>query len=260
MSQATVKHLSLREAAEVCVRHGIGAIGIWRETLGDVRTDARMLRDLGLRVSSLTRSGQFVTTTAQEHAAMIDDSRRAIEEAAILGAECLTVLGSGCVQLASGEATAQMADGLAEIYHDAEQAGVVLGVEAGHPMRADQTVLTTLESVADLLDQLPPSAALGALVDIYNTWWDPLLAQKIERLRGRIVGVQIADWLAPMPPFQPCRGFLGDGTIAFRPILDAIDATGYTGSIEVEIFNQEIWALPADDIARRVVEGFALAG
>lgn len=260
LNQITVSPLGLREAADLCVRHGIGAIGVWRDKLGDVRADARMLRAAGLSVSSLTRAGQFSAPTQAERDERIEDTRRAIEAAAELGAGCLTVLGSGRMSLDWSEAQKHLADGLAAVFAEAEAAGVRLGVEATHPMRAEASVLVTLATVADLLDALPPSPALAALIDVYNVWWDPALARGLDRLRGRIAGVQLADWLSPIPPFTPNRGFMGDGLIDFRANCDAIDATGYDGPIEVEIFNRDIWALPPDETAARVVERFALAG
>ena len=38
---------------------------------------------------------------------------------------------------------------------------------------------------------------------------------------------------------------IGDGHIDFATFTPAVAATGYTGDIEVEIFNADIWAAPA---------------
>jgi sugar phosphate isomerase/epimerase len=34
---------------------------------------------------------------------------------------------------------------------------------------------------------------------------------------------------------------MGDGVIELRKLREAVDATGYDGPIEVEIFNDELW-------------------
>ena len=41
---------------------------------------------------------------------------------------------------------------------------------------------------------------------------------------------------------------MGDGVIELRRIRVAVDATGYTGPIEVEIFNQTLWTMPYDEL------------
>jgi sugar phosphate isomerase/epimerase len=52
------------------------------------------------------------------------------------------------------------------------------------------------------------------------------------------------------------RGHLGDGYIDFRRIAAGVEAAGYTGWVEVEIFNADIWAAPGDETVRTVVDRF----
>jgi sugar phosphate isomerase/epimerase len=52
------------------------------------------------------------------------------------------------------------------------------------------------------------------------------------------------------------RGMMGDGKIDFRPIRAAVEAAGYTGAIEVEIFNQAIWDTPGDAVLAQMGERF----
>lgn len=44
------------------------------------------------------------------------------------------------------------------------------------------------------------------------------------------------------------RGMMGDGVIELRRLREAVDALGYDGPIEVEIFNQALWAMPGDKV------------
>lgn len=53
------------------------------------------------------------------------------------------------------------------------------------------------------------------------------------------------------------RGMLGDGRIDLRRFRAAVDAAGYTGPIEVEIFNEELWAMPGPSALELTLSRFA---
>ena len=65
--------------------------------------------------------------------------------------------------------------------------------------------------------------------------------RQIERARGRIVGFHVSDWPVPLTSILTGRVMMGDGVIELRRLRLAVDATGYNGPIEVEIFNDAIW-------------------
>ena len=141
---------------------------------------------------------------------------------------------------------------------DAEKAGVTLGIEPLHPMyAAERSVVVTLKQANDIVEQLSSPAA-GVVVDAFHIWWDPDVMHQIERARGRIAGFHVSDWPVPLPGILMGRAMMGDGVIELRRLRQAVDAAGYDGPIEVEIFNEEIWK-NADDgllelIQRRFVE------
>ena len=119
LNQITVEHASLEEAVEACARHGVPNIAVWRHKLAETGLEraARLIRDAGLRVSSVCRGGMFPAATDAERAARIDDNRRAIDEAAALGAEVL-VLVCGAAPLPSKDiagARRMVADGIAAL-------------------------------------------------------------------------------------------------------------------------------------------------
>jgi sugar phosphate isomerase/epimerase len=147
-------------------------------------------------------------------------------------------------------------DGLLAILPDAEKAGVTLGIEPLHPMyAAERSVVVTLRQANDLADQLSSSAA-GVIVDVFHVWWDPEVMQQIERARGRIAGFHVSDWPVPLPGILMGRAMMGDGVIALRKLRQAVDATGYDGPIEVEIFNEEIWKSADDGLLERIQQRF----
>ncbi len=195
-----------------------------------------MIRREGLRVSSLCRGGWFSAPTAEERRKRVADNRLAIEEAASLGAPVLVIVSGPANGQTLDDARATVLDGLLEVLPDAEKAGVTLGIEPLHPMyAAERSVVVTLKQANDLADQLSSSAA-GVVVDVFHVWWDPEVMQQIERARGRIAGFHVSDWPVPLPGILMGRAMMGDGVIELRKLRRAVDATGYNGPIEVEIF------------------------
>jgi len=265
LNQATVKHLSLRHTATLCVRHDIPAIGLWRDRVAEtgLAAAAAAVRAAGLHVSSLCRGGFVTQADPGGRRAALADNRAAIAEAAELGADALVLVCGGLVpgQRDLGVARRMVADAIGELVPEAQRLGVRLGIEPLHPMFcADRSVISTLGEATDLALRFPADA-VGVVVDTYHVWWDARLSDEIARAGSpgrRLVGYQVCDWLLPLPQDTLFgRGHLGDGVIDFGPISASVAAVGYDGYVEVEIFNQEIWDAPADQTAAKVRERFA---
>jgi len=254
LNQMTTRGWSLAEAVHGCVEAGIGGIGVWLdkvEEAGGAVAAAKLVRDAGLSVSSLCRGGFFTSPGA------IEDNRRAIEEAAALGTDTLVLV---CGGLPEGSrdlvgAREQVRDALGELAPYAGEHGVRLAVEPLHPMFcADRAVVSTLGQALDLAEQFPPEQ-VGVVVDSYHVWWDPELYRQIARAGARIASYQVCDWTVPLPADALLgRGHVGDGVIDFPPLSRAVADAGYTGWIEVELFNQEVWDTPGELTLRRMIE------
>jgi sugar phosphate isomerase/epimerase len=241
-NQMTADPWSLEQAVRNCSRSGIPFIGAWRHKLGgDAAKASAGIRSEGLRVSSLCRGGWFSAPTAEERRKRVEDNRVAIDEAALLGAPVLVIVSGPANGQTLSDARATVLDGLLEVLPDAEKAGVILGIEPLHPMyAAERSVVVTLKQATDIVEQLS-SAAAGVVVDVFHVWWDPEVMHQIERASGKIVGFHVSDWPVPLPGILMGRGMMGDGIIELRKLREAVDAAGYDGPIEVEIFNEEIW-------------------
>jgi sugar phosphate isomerase/epimerase len=205
------------------------------------------MRDAGLTVTTLCRGGFFTATDPTERATALADNRRAVDEAATLGTDTLVVVSGG---LPPGSrdlhgARERIADALAELGPYAQLHGVHLAIEALHPMyAADRCVVSTLTQALDLAERFP-AAQVGVAVDTYHIWWDDAAPEQIARAGagGRIHTFQLADWTTPLPRgVLNGRGQLGDGAIDMREWKGYVEAAGYTGPIEVELFNEELWA------------------
>jgi sugar phosphate isomerase/epimerase len=262
LNQATVQHLGVADAVALCARHDIAAIGLWRDPVAaaGLASAAALVKRAGLHVSSLCRGGFFTRADADGLAAARADNRAAVREAAELEADALVLVCGGLVPGSRdlGLARRMVADAIGDLVPFAQRLGIRLGIEALHPMFcADRCVIASLGEAVDLA-LLFPAEVVGVVVDTYHVWWDARLAADIARAAGRIVGYQVCDWVLPLPADVLLgRGHLGDGVIDFGPITDAVTAAGYSGYVEVEIFNAEVWAAPADQTAAVVRERFA---
>jgi sugar phosphate isomerase/epimerase len=263
LNQATVKHLSLQDAAALCGRHGIRAIGLWRDRVAEAGLSSAVaaVRDAGLHVSSLCRGGFFTRADADGRAAARADNHAAVTEAAELGADVLALVCGGLVPGSRdlGLARRMVADAIGDMVPVAQRLGMRLGIEPLHPMFcADRCVISSLGEAVDLA-LLFPAETVGLMVDTYHVWWDARLSGELARAAGRIFGYQVCDWVLPLPADTLLgRGHVGDGLIDFGPISAGVTAAGYDGYVETEIFNADVWAAPPDQTAATVKERFAL--
>ncbi|HEV8499549.1 MAG TPA: sugar phosphate isomerase/epimerase family protein [Gemmatimonadaceae bacterium] len=249
-NQATAERFSLRDVVESCARHDVASIGVWRHKLHEVGVEhaARVVRDAGLRVSSLCRGGMFPAATEAARRERIDDNRRAVDETVALGASVLVLVCGASPDRDIAGARAMVRDGIAAIESYAAERGVTLGIEPLHPaFAAERSCITTLREARLLAEQFD-SNAVGVVVDVYHVWWDPERTDEIARLGKRIVGYHVNDWLVPARDVLMNRGMMGDGVIELRTIRGEVERAHYSGPIEVEIFNDGVWSLPVDEI------------
>ncbi|QKV94866.1 sugar phosphate isomerase/epimerase [Streptomyces sp. NA02950] len=259
LNQETIRQWSLPELAEGCAAAGVPGVGLWRAPVRayGVEAAARLVRAAGLTVTSLCRGGFFTAVDPAERAAALDDNRAAIDEAATLGTGTL-VLVSGGLPTGSRDLTGareRIADALAEVSPYAAERGVRLAIEPLHPMyAADRCVVSTLAQALDLAERFP-AERVGVVVDSYHLWWDDTVAAQIARAGagGRIAAFQLADWITPLPAGVLLgRGQLGDGSIDLRWFRERVDAAGYDGPIEVEIFNPALWERDGAEVLAEV--------
>jgi sugar phosphate isomerase/epimerase len=257
-NQMTADPWSLEQAVRNCSRSDVPYIGVWRHKLdGNAAKASAMIRSEGLRVSSLCRGGWFSAPTAEERRKRVADNRVAIEEAAQLSAPVLVIVSGPADGQTLNDARATVLDGLLEVLPDAEKAGVILGIEPLHPMyAAERSVVVTLKQANDIVEHLASPAAQG-VIDAFHVWWDPDVLHQIERARGKIAGFHVSDWPVPLPGILMGRAMMGDGVIDLRQLRQAVDAAGYDGPIEVEIFNEEIWKNAGDGLLEFIQQRFA---
>jgi sugar phosphate isomerase/epimerase len=261
LNLATVRtQWKLPQAVEAAARHGFTGVAPWREMVQEtgIAESARIFRAHGLRVTGYCRGGLFGAGGREKFQAAVDDNKRMIDEAAAIGAECIVVIGGG---LAPGSrdlpgARAMFVEGSAAVLPHARACRVPLALEPMHPMyAADRGCVTTLREMLDIADVLGDDG-LGIAIDTYHVWWDPELSIQIARAGNRIVAHHICDWLVPTKHILTDRGMMGDGVIDFPAIRRMVEAAGYRGIQEVEIFSDHWWGRPGDEVLATAVERF----
>lgn len=255
INQMTVKQLSLPDLVAHCVRLGVRGVGLWREPVRayGVEAAAALVRDAGLTVTTLCRGGFFTTADS------LDDNRAAIDEAAALGTDTLVLVSGG---LAPGSrdlaaARARITEAIAELAPYAGERGVRLAIEPLHPMyAADRCAVSTLDQALEIAERFP-AEQVGVVVDTYHLWWDDRAPAAVARAGGRLHSFQLADWTTPLPAgVLNGRGQLGDGVIDLPAWCDTVAAAGYTGPVEVELFNDELWARDGAEVLEETLKRF----
>jgi sugar phosphate isomerase/epimerase len=243
----TVDHWSLAEAVERCAAADIRWVAPWRHQYEDASAAGRVIAGAGLSVSSLCRGGFFTAPGAD------DDNRRAVDEAAALGAPVLVLVCGPPTGRDLAAARATIAAGIERLLPYAAEHGVRLGIEPLHPMMiGERSAIVTLgEALA-----LARACGVGVIVDAYHVFWDPELEPALAGANGLVAGYHVSDWLVPTPDLLAGRGLMGDGIIDLPRVGELVAATGYDGPIEVEVINPALAAVPPDALLAEIKARF----
>lgn len=267
-TQTVDKQGDLFAIVDAIARLGIRGISPWRHQVAQVGLDraVKAIRDAGLELSGYCRGGMLTSDKAHALDAR-DDNHRAIDEAAALGAPCLVMVVGALPQFSRpgstpskdiGAARAQMTDRLGKLLDYARKARVSLGLEPLHPMyAADRACVNSVRHALDICDALDParSGAIGLALDVYHVWWDPELEAQIARAgKERILAFHVCDWLVPTNHLLEDRGMMGDGVIDIPRVRGWVEAQGFDGYCEVEIFSRNWWAQPMETVLKTCIE------
>src|SRR6478609_1993565 len=256
----TTKPWNIETAAKNFSAAGVKGITVWRDTLEgrNIRKTGDMLRDHDLKIVSLCRGGFFPSIDSQKRKASIDDNRKAIEEAAELGTNMIVLVCGADPAQSMEDSRKQIRDGIATVLPEAKAAGVKLAIEPLHPMYADtRSAINTLGQANDMAEELN-SPFVGVAADVYHLWWDPTLEQEIKRCgkNNHLFAFHICDWNVPTNDFLWDRGLMGEGCIPVRKIRSWVEATGFNGFNEVEIFSNKFWAEDQHQFLNKIIKAY----
>ncbi len=256
----TTKPWSVETAIGKYAEAGIGGITVWRQWLEgrDPEKIGERIRAAGLEAVSVCRGGFFPAPTAAERATAIEDNRQAIREAAALGAPLVVLVCGAVPGQPLAESRQQIADGIAAVLPLAEELNVRLGIEPLHPMYADdRSAINTMASANEVCDRLD-HPLVGIAADVYHIWWDPDLAEQIALTgeKNRLFAFHLCDWLTPTVDLLNDRGLMGEGCIDLKGIRAMVEAAGFNGYHEVEIFSNRWWAVDQDEFLAKIVRAY----
>tara|TARA_B100001115_G_scaffold184837_1_gene189259 strand:+ start:14953 stop:15789 length:837 start_codon:yes stop_codon:yes gene_type:complete len=256
----TTKGWELEEAVDRYAEAGVSGVTVWRQWLEgrNPSESGDRIRAAGLEVTSLCRGGFYPALEEKSRKEAIEDNKRAIEDAAALGAP-LVVLVCGAVPGQSlTESRKQITDGIAATLPLAESLAVKLAIEPLHPMYADdRSAINTLASANDACDALN-HPLVGIAFDVYHLWWDPDLEEQTKRAAQaeRIFAYHVCDWMTPTGDLLNDRGLMGEGCIDLRGIRAIVEENGFRGMIEVEVFSDRWWDRPPGELLEAIKEAY----
>ncbi len=256
----TTKPWSIEEATEHYAAAGVRGVTVWRQWL-EGRSIAKVgdnLRAAGIEIVSLCRGGFFPAADTAGRRKAIDDNLKAIDEAVELGAPLIVLVCGAVPGQPLATSREQIVDGIQAVLDRAAEANVRLAIEPLHPMYADdRSAINTMRQANDACD-LIDSPLVGVTVDVYHLWWDPELKEQIERCgrAGRIFSFHVCDWRTPTEDLLLDRGLMGEGCIDVRQIRGWVEANGFDGFVEVEIFSNRYWAMDQGEFLERIKDAY----
>ncbi len=256
----TTKPWPIEVAVENFAEAGVKGISVWRDTLENrnIVQVGNLIRNSGLEIVSLVRGGFFAHTSAELRQSAITDNLKAIDEAAALGAPMVVLVCGADPGQSLETSRAQIRKGIETILTHAQACNVKLAIEPLHPMyAADRSAINTLAQANDMAEMIG-SPLVGVAVDVYHLWWDPALEQEIGRCgkNGHLFAYHVCDWNVPTTDMLLDRGLMGEGCIPLKKIRSWVEATGFKGYNEVEIFSTRFWSQNQDGFLKKIIDAY----
>lgn len=256
----TTRPWSIEMATKLFAHIGIKGITVWRNALENknIKQTGQLIRDQGMDIVSLCRGGFFPSVDISKRNQAIDENRRVIEEASILGAPLIVLVCGADPNQSLQDSRSQISDGILSILPEAQAAGVKLAIEPLHPMYAgDRSAINTLKQANDMASEIN-SDHVGVALDVYHIWWDPDLETEIQRSGSmdKIFAFHVCDWKLNTGDLLNDRGLMGEGCIPIRDIRSQVDEAGYNGFIEVEIFSNFYWSQDQEEYLSQIKQAY----
>jgi sugar phosphate isomerase/epimerase len=274
VSQITTLNATFADDIDAYRGAGLDGIGIWELKLPADGNDAEALELLdgsGLASASAVPAVPSILPLPllggpEDPAERIDAYCRSIERLAPFRPSGLVLLTGSADGRDPDEARSIVTDGLQTIASVAEGAGVRVGLE---PYREDGgrewTIVSSIPQAVDLIADAGDPPSLGIQFDVWHLWNTESLYDDIENELQRFVGVHVSDAREPTRSWAD-RVFPGEGNADVPRILAALDAAGWNGLYDIEIFSDDgtfaaaypdsVWALPSEETLGRARASF----
>jgi len=256
----TTKPWKLEESVLHFSQAGVKGISVWDDsikTLG-AKKSGELIKEHGMEIVSYVRGGFFPSTSETKRQEAIDQNKKLVEEAALLGAPSLVLVCGAEPNQSLDMSRKQIQEGIEAVIPLAEQLNVKLSIEPLHPMYADtRSAVNTLKQANEMAEAIDHEM-VGIAVDVYHLWWDPELEAQIKRCakNNHLFAFHICDWAVPTNDLLLDRGLMGEGCIPLKEIKKWIDDTGFSGYHEVEIFSNKFWAMGQQEFLQKIITAY----
>jgi sugar phosphate isomerase/epimerase len=266
VSQITTLRSSFVDDVQSYAAAGLDGIGIWELKLGE-GNDAAALE--ALEASGLERASAIPAVPAIMQPPLLGGPEDPQERVDLYcrSLERLAAFAPAAVVCLTGPGDRDTAvEGLRTIAGEADRLGLKIGLEPYH--RAGGELWSIVHSIPEALELIrdagdPPS--VGIQFDTWHLWNTVTLYDDIAAHVDRFVGVHVGDYRDPTRGWAD-RALPGDGVADVPAILRALDAAGWDGLYDIEIFSDDgtfgseyedsLWAAPAEETLRRAQDAF----
>lgn len=256
----TTKPLAFEEACALYADRGVNGISIWRDAVAELKPGRvkRVLKENHLTPVSYVRGGFFPALQADRREAAVADNRKMLEEAAAMEIPMLVLVCGADPGQGLELSRQQIREGIESLLPRARDLGIKLAIEPLHPMYADTRSAITSLAQANRLCEYFNDDILGIAVDVYHLWFDEDLQNQIGRCgrNNRLFAYHISDWKVPTVDMLNDRGLMGEGCIPLKQIREWVEAAGFSGFHEVEIFSTRFWKENQDEFLRKIVDAY----
>jgi sugar phosphate isomerase/epimerase len=256
----TTKPWGLEESVPNFSKAGVKGISVWEDSIKALgaKKSGELIREHDMDIVSYVRGGFFPAASQAKRQEAIDHNKKLLEEAALLGAPSLVLVCGAEPSQSLALSRKQIQEGIEAVIPLAEELNVKLSIEPLHPMYADtRSAVNTLGQANDMAESID-HAMVGIAVDVYHLWWDSNLEQEIKRCakNNHLFAFHICDWAVPTNDMLLDRGLMGEGCISLKEIKSWVDATGFSGYHEVEIFSNKFWAMDQDEFLQKIINAY----
>lgn len=257
MSEMTTIRWSLLDDVAHYRAEGIEALSMWRRKVADFGEEraVELIRDSGLTVASLSSAGGFTGHGGHSLRSAIDDAREALRLASNLQAGCLVVVAGSRAGHTQKHVRKLLRDALVEVGDMAAQCNVPLALLPMHPLFAKGTsFLTSLDETLDVLHDCQ-HPFVGLAFDLYQLSLTPDLGSRVADALPWIKTVQLSDARAT-PRSDNDRLPPGEGVLPVCEIIEQLEAGGYQGHYDLEIWSDDLWKQDYVQVLQRCRDGF----
>ena len=256
----TTKPWSLEQALVKYKERGVGGVSVWQNAIEQMgpKQASQLISRSGITPVSYVRGGFFPAVDTAKREEAIENNKRLIDEAATIGAPILVLVCGADPRQSLVASRTQIQAGIQALVPHARSKGVKLAIEPLHPMYADtRSAINTLAQANDMAEAINDDH-VGVAVDVYHLWWDPNLKSEIIRCgqSDNLMAFHICDWKSPTNDMLNDRGLMGEGCIPIRQISEWVEAAGFQGFIEVEIFSDYYWSRDQEVFLDRIIQAY----